>query len=81
MSAYLLFVAHNRDKVTRENPGMTQKEKMRRMGELWKKATLDEKKPFNDQAAALKAAYPAKLQAFKDGPLAEFKAKQTEEEV
>ena len=83
MSAYLLFVAHFRKQVGLENPEMSQKDIMRRMGQLWKKTSMEERKPFNDQAAALKAAHPAKLQAFKDGPLAEFikKEKEAEQEV
>merc|ERR1712072_1015932 len=83
MSAYLLFVAHFRKQVGLENPEMIQKDIMRRMGQLWKKTSMEERKPFNDQAAALKAAHPAKLQAFKDGPLAEFikKEKEAEQEV
>ena len=52
MSAFMFFSNANRERVKADNPGIAFGEVGRKLGELWRAATADEKKEYDEQAAA-----------------------------
>lgn len=48
----MFFSNANREKVKADNPGIAFGEVGRKLGELWRAATPDEKKEYDEQAAA-----------------------------
>jgi HMG (high mobility group) box len=61
MSAFMFFSNANREKVKADNPGIAFGEVGRKLGELWRAATPEDKKEYEEQAAADKvepADYP-----------------------
>merc|ERR1719436_323315 len=63
LSAYFLFLADHRDELVAD--GMTHKEAMSKMGEMWGKLSAAKKKPYEDKAAAAKAKYAKTLEKYK----------------
>ena len=61
MSAFMFFSNANRDKVKADNPGIAFGEVGRKLGELWRAATAEDKKEYEEQAAADKVTRPAVL--------------------
>ena len=57
-SAYIIFVSETRPKVIEENPDIAkaQKEIMRKIAELWRNMSDDEKAVYQEKAAAEKAS-------------------------
>merc|ERR1719464_2134276 len=55
LSAYFLFMADERDDLVAD--GMSNKEAMTKLGEMWGSLSAAKKKPYEDKAAAAKAKY------------------------
>ena len=56
-SSYMLFCADRREQVRREHPGTTVGDQAKVLGELWKALPDDERKAWNEAAAADKERY------------------------
>ena len=56
MSAFMFFSNAQREKVKADNPGIAFGEVGRKLGELWRAATAEEKKEYDEQAAADKVS-------------------------
>eukprot|EP00898_Chlorokybus_atmophyticus_P005311 jgi/Chlat1/5781/Chrsp387S00877 len=65
MSAYMFFANANRDKVKAERPGISFGEVGKVLGERWKSLSAEEKKPYEQQAAADKSRYGEQMKAYK----------------
>ncbi|KAH0795505.1 Non-histone chromosomal protein 6 [Histomonas meleagridis] len=65
-SGYLIFSIENRQKIIAENPGIEKKQKeiMKLIAGKWKSLTDEEKKPYQERAAAEKKEF-AKTQVGK----------------
>jgi len=57
LSAYMFFSSAKRSQVKEKHPGWKPTEVMKHMGELWGKASADDKAPFEKQAAEDKIRY------------------------
>merc|ERR1712065_124550 len=64
-TAYLLFCKEKRSGVQEKNPGVSFTEQGKLLGSMWKSASEDEKKKYNDQAAAEKVVYNEAMEKFK----------------
>merc|ERR1712065_102831 len=64
-TAYLLFCKEKRSVVQEKNPGVSFTEQGKLLGSMWKSASEDEKKKYNDQAAAEKVVYNEAMEKFK----------------
>ena len=51
-SAYMFYSAHVREQVKAENREISSVDIMKKVGAMWKEVTAEEKKPFEEQAAA-----------------------------
>ncbi|BGP58039.1 hypothetical protein JCM8202_001722 [Rhodotorula sphaerocarpa] len=76
LSAYMLFSQDKRAEVKEEQPDVSFGEIGKILGSKWKEATPDEKKPYEDKAAAEKVRYEKEKAAYE----AESKAKAGKEE-
>merc|ERR1719403_103946 len=76
LSAYFLFMEDEREELVAD--GMTHKEAMGKMGEMWSKLSAAKKKPYQDKAAAAKAKYQKVLEKYKKTNL--FKKYQKEKD-
>lgn len=56
-NAYLLFCEEQRDALQQSDPSLTHKTIMIRLGEMWKKLSDEEKKPFKERAQQLLDAF------------------------
>merc|ERR1711981_1514171 len=63
LSAYFLFMADEREDLVAG--GMTHKEAMSKMGDMWSALSNAKKKPYQDKAAAAKAKYAKVLEKYK----------------
>ncbi|GFY24494.1 FACT complex subunit SSRP1 [Trichonephila clavipes] len=63
-SAFILFLGDMREKIKKENPGITIKEIPKRAGEMWKEAT--DKSKWEEKAAELKKEYEKAMQEYKE---------------
>merc|ERR1711981_1057142 len=63
LSAYFLFMADEREDLVAG--GMTHKEAMSEMGDMWSALSNAKKKPYQDKAAAAKAKYAKVLEKYK----------------
>jgi len=75
-SAYFLFMADEREELVAS--GMTHKEAMVKMGEMWGKLSAAKKKPYEDKAAKAKAKYAKTLEKYKK--TAQYKKYQKEKD-
>ncbi|GES58528.1 non-histone chromosomal protein 6 [Aspergillus terreus] len=57
LSAYMFFANENRDKVREENPGITFGQVGKMLGEKWKALSEDDRRPYEEKAAADKKRY------------------------
>ncbi|KAL1973898.1 hypothetical protein VTN31DRAFT_5458 [Thermomyces dupontii] len=57
LSAYMFFANENRERVREENPGIAFGALGRKLGEMWKNLSDEERKPYEDKAAADKKRY------------------------
>jgi len=53
-SAYNFFVAEIRPKVKEENPNMSFGDISKKVGEMWKNLSAEERKPYEEKAEAAK---------------------------
>jgi len=75
-SSYFLFGNSVRQEIKNENPTLKVTEIAKLIGERWGKLTEEEKKPFNAQAATLKAEYLRRMEKYRgSAEEAEFKKK------
>jgi structure-specific recognition protein 1 len=65
ISAFFYFGAAKREEIKREQPGITIGEVGKKLGELWRAATADEKKPFDEMAERDKERYAREMEAWK----------------
>ncbi|GFY66478.1 FACT complex subunit SSRP1 [Trichonephila inaurata madagascariensis] len=63
-SAFILFLGDMREKIKKENPGITIKEIPKRAGEMWKETT--DKSKWEEKAAELKKEYEKAMQEYKE---------------
>ncbi|XP_050045052.1 FACT complex subunit SSRP1 [Dermacentor andersoni] len=61
-SAYFLWLAENRDKIKKDNPGFSITDVTKRAGELWKEVT--DKSKWEEQAAEAAAKYKEDMAAY-----------------
>uniref|UniRef100_A0A131XDI6 FACT complex subunit SSRP1 n=1 Tax=Hyalomma excavatum TaxID=257692 RepID=A0A131XDI6_9ACAR len=61
-SAYFLWLAENRDKIKKDNPGFSITDVTKRAGELWKEVT--DKSKWEEQAAEAAAKYKEAMAAY-----------------
>merc|ERR1719210_1681607 len=76
LSAYFLFMADEREELVAG--GMTHKEAMTKIGDMWTALPNAKKKPYQDKAAAAKAKYAKVLEKYKK--TAQFKKYQKEKD-
>jgi hypothetical protein len=62
-SAYILFTMDKRDSVKAANPGIANKEILKKLGEQWKVLSDKDRQVYNDRAAKEKEAYDAQKPA------------------
>jgi hypothetical protein len=62
-SGYILFTMDKRDDVKASNPGIANKEIMKKLAEEWRALSDKEKKVYNDRAAKEKETYNAQKPA------------------
>jgi hypothetical protein len=65
MSAFLKFSQTRRTKVKKENPDMSNTDVSRLLGEMWRKASVQEKAPYREQEAFERAIYNEDIKRFK----------------
>ena len=63
-SAYLYFCDAKREKVKEENPNIKIGAMMKKLGALWKKATVDEKTKFNEMHKKDKDRYEDEMEEY-----------------
>merc|ERR1719461_1281000 len=63
LSAYFLFMADEREDLVAD--GMTHKEAMTKVGNMWTALSNAKKKPYQDKAAAAKAKYDKQVEKYK----------------
>merc|ERR1719499_2405212 len=63
LSAYFLFMADEREDLVAG--GMTHKEAMTKMGEMWSSLSAAKTKPYQDKAAVAKAKYAKMVEKYK----------------
>jgi len=76
LSAYFLFLADEREELVAG--GMTHKEAMSKMAEMWSSLSAAKKKPYEEKAASLKAKYAKVLEKYKK--TAQYKKYQKEKD-
>merc|ERR1719188_1833758 len=64
LSAYFLWMADNREGLV--NQGLAHKEILKKLGEMWKTVTDEQKKPYQDKAATAKKTYEVELAKYKN---------------
>ncbi|GMM31308.1 high-mobility group nucleosome-binding protein [Martiniozyma asiatica (nom. inval.)] len=57
LSAYMFFAAENRDKVRADNEGISFGEIGKKLGDMWKSMSDEDKQPYADKAEADKKRY------------------------
>ncbi|WIA37358.1 hypothetical protein OEZ86_014287 [Tetradesmus obliquus] len=73
-SAYMLFADDKRTQVKADHPELSFGELGRKLGELWKALSEEEKTAYNDRAAAEKVRVAAEIAAMDQGLVAQLKA-------
>merc|ERR1719384_2195776 len=63
LSAYFLFMADERDDLVAG--GMTHKEAMTKLAEMWRNLSAAKKKPYEDKAAAAKAKHAKQVEKYR----------------
>jgi len=66
MSAFLMYAQQKRRPLQRENPGMTNADISRLLGELWRNTSVVEKRPILEREEVERKIYKAKMEAFKN---------------
>jgi len=80
-SGYWLFLGEHREAIVKELGTGKGSDVAKKGGEMWKATGEDERKPYEEKAAKLKAEYGAALQAFKvDGGVVARKSKKDKPE-
>ena len=70
-SAYLLFSKDHCDKVKQADSSLSQPQVVKRVAEMWNKATEQDKEPYTTEASSLKEAYQVALAKYQaENPLA-----------
>merc|ERR1712124_105502 len=64
-SAYFAFLADKREEVKNDNPDMTHKDVVKKLGELWNELKPNAKKPYEKTAEASKKVYEKALIVYK----------------
>ncbi|KAL7754267.1 Non-histone chromosomal protein 6 [Sorochytrium milnesiophthora] len=65
-TAFFVFSADKRNEVKQANPGATVGTIAKVLGDMWKKLTEEEKKPYNERAAQDKVRYEQDMQAYNE---------------
>lgn len=64
LSSYMFFANENRDIVRSENPNVTFGQIGKLLGEKWKSLSDEEKKPYDEKAAADKKRYESEKELY-----------------
>ena len=72
-TSYIIFLMKKREEAKLENTEIKYKGFMAQMGLLWGQMTEEAKKPYVDEASALREEYNIRKLEFENGPLAEFR--------
>jgi len=67
-TAYFAFLADKREQVKNDNPDMTHKDVVKKLGELWNELKADAKKPYEKTAEASRKVYEKALTVYKKTP-------------
>ncbi|XP_078432185.1 FACT complex subunit SSRP1-like [Wolffia australiana] len=67
LSGFMFFSNSERDKVKKNNPGMSFTDVGRTLGEMWKKMSAEEKEPYESMASADKKRYKVAMEDYKSG--------------
>lgn len=73
--AFFFFQKENREKLKKDNPELSQKDLVSKLGEMWRGLSEDLKKPYLDQEREDKARYNKEKELFKNAPAAKGKSK------
>ena len=65
LSAFMFFSNDKREQVKADNPGIAFTDVARKMGELWKAATPEDKKPYEAKAEEDKGRYALEMEAYR----------------
>ncbi|POY70702.1 hypothetical protein BMF94_6285 [Rhodotorula taiwanensis] len=80
LSAYMIFSQDKRAEVKEENPDVSFGELGKLLGAKWKSVTPEEKKIYEDKAAADKTRYEKEKAAYQDGESKKKAAKADEDD-
>lgn len=64
MSAYLFFCSEHRADLAGKNPELKMTDIAKLLAQKWKETSDEDKKPFNEKAAADKARYQQEMEAY-----------------
>jgi len=65
LSAYMYFANECREDVRAANPGIKFGDLGKRLGQMWKELSEDERKPYEEKAAADKQRYESERETYK----------------
>ncbi|XP_043940113.1 FACT complex subunit SSRP1 [Protopterus annectens] len=71
LSAYMLWLNANREKIKSENPGISITELSKKAGEIWKTLSKDKKEEWDQEAEEAKKKYEKSLKEYKESGAAE----------
>ncbi|TRZ00765.1 hypothetical protein DNTS_004480 [Danionella cerebrum] len=66
MSAYMLWLNGNRERIKKENPGISVTEISKKAGEMWKKISKDQKEEWDKKAEEAKKQYEIAMREYKE---------------
>jgi len=66
MSAFLMFAQQRRRPLQKDNPDMSNADISRLLGEVWRNASVVEKRPFLEREEVERKIYKAKMEAWKN---------------
>jgi len=64
-NAYMFFQKDQREKIKKENPNISAVELAKKLGEIWRKMTVEGKEPYAKEAEKDKERYDRELQEYK----------------
>lgn len=80
LSAFMYFSSDKREQIKADNPGIAFTEVAKKLGELWKTLSAEDKKPYEAKAEEDKGRYALEMEAYKKKKAAEGGEGPAEEE-
>ena len=81
LSDFFVFLREKRADIQKSNPGMAKTELASLAGKMWRTLPEDQRYYFKGLSAELKADYQKKMEAFTNGPLAQFREAQKQQQA